>query len=90
MKGLTSKAGTATAALLWGTLLGNLASVAQTPAVPATLVTAPQLTTQAVPAETAQGGTIKGTVIAGTVGKPGGVPLPGVAITAKNSLTGKQ
>jgi hypothetical protein len=29
-------------------------------------------------------------VIAGTVGKAGGVPLPGVAITAMNSLTGKK
>ena len=37
----------------------------------------------------AQGGTIKGTIIAGTVGKPG-VPLPGVAITATNTLTGKK
>ena len=37
-----------------------------------------------------QGGTIRGTVIAGTVGKPGGVPLPGVAVTATNTLTGKK
>jgi hypothetical protein len=29
-------------------------------------------------------------VIAGTVGKPGGVPLPGVAVTAANTLTGKK
>jgi len=96
VKGLTSKAGIASAALLlWGTLLGSLASVAQTPAVqtpatPAPQAATPQLTTQATPSDAAQGGTIKGTVIAGTVGKPGGVPLPGVAITAKNSLTGKQ
>lgn len=95
MKGLTRKAGIATAALLWGTLLSSLAAIAQTPVTqpattPAPSVTAPQLTTQANPSDAAQGGTIKGTVIAGTVGKPGGVPLPGVAITAKNSLTGKQ
>jgi hypothetical protein len=37
-----------------------------------------------------QGGTIRGTVIAGTVGKTGGVPLPGVAVTATNTLTGKK
>ncbi len=36
------------------------------------------------------GGTIKGTVVAGTVGKAGGVPLPGVAVTATNTLTGKK
>jgi len=38
---------------------------------------------------TPQGGTIKGTITAGTAGKPG-VPLPGVAITATNTLTGKK
>ncbi len=37
-----------------------------------------------------QGGTIRGTVVAGTLGKPGGVPLPGVAVTATNTLTGKK
>ncbi|HEX3989599.1 MAG TPA: carboxypeptidase regulatory-like domain-containing protein, partial [Acetobacteraceae bacterium] len=37
-----------------------------------------------------QGGTIRGTVIAGSPGKPGGVPLPGVAVTATNTLTGKK
>ncbi|HXS11655.1 MAG TPA: carboxypeptidase regulatory-like domain-containing protein [Acidobacteriaceae bacterium] len=37
-----------------------------------------------------QGGTVRGTVIAGTVGKAGGVPLPGVAVTATNTLTGKK
>ena len=36
-----------------------------------------------------QGGTIEGRVVAGSGGK-GGVPLPGVAITAMNSLTGKK
>ena len=43
---------------------------------------------QSTPA--AQGGTIHGTVVAGTAGKAGGVPLPGVAITATNTLTGKK
>jgi hypothetical protein len=38
----------------------------------------------------AQGGTIEGTIFAGTAGKPGGIPLPGVAITATNTLTGKK
>jgi hypothetical protein len=38
----------------------------------------------------AQGGTIAGSVIAGTPGKPGGVPLPGVAVTATNTLTGRK
>jgi hypothetical protein len=57
---------------------------------------APAVTTPAaatVPQASApqqQGGTIRGTVIAGTVGKPGGVPLPGVAVTATNTLTGKR
>lgn len=37
-----------------------------------------------------QGGTIRGAVVAGVAGKPGGVPLPGVAVTATNSLTGKK
>ncbi len=46
----------------------------------------PAATVQAV----ASGGTIRGTVIAGTVGKPGGVPLPGVAVTATNTLTGRK
>jgi hypothetical protein len=38
----------------------------------------------------AQGGTIDGRVITGTVGRVGGVALPGVAITATNTLTGKK
>jgi trimeric autotransporter adhesin len=56
----------------------------QTPAAPAT-PNAPAVQAPAAPmvlAE-AQGGSIKGTV------KTGGVPLPGAAVTAKNSLTGK-
>ncbi len=38
----------------------------------------------------AAGGIVRGTVIAGTPGKPGGVPLPGVAVTATNTLTGRK
>ncbi len=54
---------------------------------------APQVPAQAAPAPPSstapQGGTIRGTVVAGTAGKPG-VPLPGVAVTATNTLTGKK
>ena len=38
----------------------------------------------------AGGGTVHGSVLAGTAGKPGGVPLPGVAVTATNTLTGRR
>jgi trimeric autotransporter adhesin len=90
-------AGIAAAAMLWGGALAAQTSVAQgsvaqTPAVQpaggvqaAGAVQAPATVTAAV-----QGGTITGRVVAGTVGKAGGVPLPGVAITAMNSLTGKK
>ena len=71
-------AGVAAVALLWG-----VACRAQTSAV--TTSKAPSAATAP-----AQGGTIEGRVIAGTVGKAGGVPLPGVAITATNTLTGKK
>ena len=57
-------------------LAGVRVSAAQTPEAPAA---APQ-----APAATSAGGTIHGTVKAGTV------PLPGVAITATNTLTGKK
>src|ERR1035438_3013218 len=50
-----------------------------TPAAPTTSVAAPTVT--AAP----QGGSIKGTVKA-----PSGVPLPGVAVTATSTLTGKK
>jgi trimeric autotransporter adhesin len=67
----------------------------QQPAAPAVASPAPAqvtatATAQATPSATAQGGVIHGTVAAGTAGKPGGVPLPGVAITATNTLTGKK
>lgn len=61
--------------LIAGLLLTSLACSGQVPAAdpqqPASLVAA------------AQGGTVRGTVKAGTI------PLPGVAVTAKNTLTGK-
>jgi len=76
------RAGAAAASALW--LLGaTLLATAQAPAVPA-----PAVQTPAAPAP-AQGGTVAGTVVAGTAGKPG-VPLPGVAITATNTLTGRK
>ena len=70
------------------------AALAQTPApVEATpapaAVAAPNPTAAQAPAET-QGGMIHGTVVAGTPGKPGGIPLPGVAVTATNSLSGRK
>ncbi|MGA8940081.1 MAG: TonB-dependent receptor [Acidobacteriaceae bacterium] len=68
--------------------VGGVAMVAQTP--PAAQTAGAVHTPAAVLAATAQGGTIEGRVVAGTVGKAGGVPLPGVAITAMNSLTGRK
>ncbi len=38
----------------------------------------------------AGGGVVHGTVVAGVAGKPGGVPLPGVSVTATNTLTGRK
>ena len=78
--------------------LGQNAPAVPPTAGPATAVAPPSstpvagtVTTPAAPAaEAAQGGTIHGTVAAGTAGKPGGIPLPGVAVTATNTLTGKK
>jgi hypothetical protein len=67
-----------------GAAMAQSAATASTPQTAAT----PQAAVP-VPAA-AQGGTIKGTVVAGTVGKAGGVPLPGVAVTATNTLTGQK
>ena len=39
---------------------------------------------------TVQGGTLRGVVRAGEPGKPSSTPLPGVAITATNTLTGRK
>ncbi|MGA7158843.1 MAG: TonB-dependent receptor [Acidobacteriaceae bacterium] len=74
------------AVAMWGVAL-----VAQTPVQPAATGVAAQ-TPAPAPKVTAvaQGGTIAGRVVAGAVGKAGGVPLPGVAITAMNSLTGRK
>jgi len=60
---------------------------AASPAAPATATTG-QTASPAAPA--AQGGTIHGVVVAGAAGKAGSIPLPGVAITATNTLTGKK
>jgi hypothetical protein len=57
-------------------------AAAQAPGIAQTAAT--QATAQATPQATAQGGTISGTV------KAGPAPLPGVAITATNTLTGKK
>jgi hypothetical protein len=65
-----------------------LAQDAATPP-PATPTATPVQATAAASGATI-GTTIKGTVVAGTAGKPGGVPLPGVAVTATNTLTGKK
>jgi hypothetical protein len=68
-------------------LMGYGALAAQSPDAQASVAqsAATQLT-----AVVGQGGTIAGRVVAGTVGKAGGVPLPGVAITATNTLTGRK
>ena len=67
------------AVMVWGVAL-----VAQTPAVQAAAAQTATVTAAS------QGGTIAGRVVAGAVGKAGGVPLPGVAITAMNTLTGRK
>ncbi|MGC9198022.1 MAG: TonB-dependent receptor [Acidobacteriaceae bacterium] len=43
-----------------------------------------------LPEVVSEGGTIQGRVVAGSLGKRGGVPLPGVAVTATNTLTGRR
>ncbi len=60
------------------------AAPVQTQAPAASVTSPPQVSVQA------GGGTVHGTVVAGVAGKPGGVPLPGVAITATNTLTGRR
>ena len=67
------------------------ANTQTSPAPPTPSAPAAQSTATAVQSTpVTQGGTIHGTVVAGTAGKAGGVPLPGVAITAINTLTGKK
>jgi trimeric autotransporter adhesin len=96
--------GLASAAMLWSGAVAAQTPADQTPATQGSTVQTPAAVqpvggvqaagTAQAPAATvtaaAQGGTITGRVVAGTVGKAGGVPLPGVAITAMNSLTGKK
>ncbi len=68
-------------------VLGDIGLSAQTGTVPALDLAATQNTPSAqvvAPVKTTGGGTIRGTV------KAGNVPLPGVAITATNTLTGKK
>src|SRR6201996_8741636 len=64
------------------------ATTATTPATtattPATTATTPATTATTTTTSEASGGTISGTV------KAGAVPLPGVAVTASNTLTGKK
>jgi hypothetical protein len=78
-------AGTAITALLL--LLTTPLRAQTTPTTPSPTATTTPTTP---PPATPQGGTIKGTILAGTPGKPGGIPLPGVAITATNTITGKK
>ncbi|HSY34162.1 MAG TPA: carboxypeptidase-like regulatory domain-containing protein, partial [Acidobacteriaceae bacterium] len=77
------------AAMLCGGALMAQTPAAVQPATGVQPVTAVQ-GVGAVQAPAAQGGTIEGRVVAGVGGKGGGVPLPGVAITATNSLTGRK
>ena len=81
--GLAAVAALAVAGLAWSS-----AALAEQSAATTTLTA--QATGAPATAAPAQGGTIAGHVVAGTAGKAGGVPLPGVAITATNSLTGKK
>jgi hypothetical protein len=60
------------------------ATPAAAPVAPAPAAAAPAAAATPTVAAAAQGGTIKGTV------KASGVPLPGVAVTATNTLTGKK
>ncbi len=57
---------------------------------PAPQSTTPPAAPTAAPPAAPQGGTIKGTILAGSPGKPGGIPLPGVSVTATNTITGKK
>ncbi len=59
--------------------------------IPAQAQAQPQQPTGTPPVSVPSGGgTVHGSVVAGAAGKPGGVPLPGVAITATNTLTGRR
>ncbi len=72
-------------------LSAQVAASQSSTANPASTTAAPAPSQVSVPAGGGTvGGTVHGTVIAGIAGKPGGVPLPGVAITATNTLTGRR
>ena len=74
-------------------LLCAQAGLVQTPAAQTTVTEqtpGAQATVTAGTTIAAQGGTVHGKVVAGTAGKPGGVALPGVAVTATNTLTGRK
>ncbi len=78
-------------ATLWGVALVAQSPVAAHPGAAATQPSgAAQTHAAQLTAVAGQGGTIQGRVVAGTLGKAGGVPLPGVAITATNTLTGRK
>ncbi len=71
----------------------QLTSAASRSAEPAPLQGVPANETAGgatLPEDGNQGGTIQGRVVAGAVAKGRGVPLPGVAMTATNTLTGRK
>ncbi len=72
--------------MYWAMLLVCAASAAFAQDVPAA---APQAAPTAQVTATVQNGTLRGTIFAGVLGQPGGVPLPGVSVTAKDATTGK-
>jgi hypothetical protein len=80
----------AAAAAVWASTMHGQAGVPAAGAAQSQGQTAAAVAQTATPPAGAQGGTIKGIIVAGTVGKAGGIPLPGVAITATNTLTGKK
>ncbi|MDE1160465.1 MAG: TonB-dependent receptor [Acidobacteriaceae bacterium] len=86
----------ATAAVTLALITGAASLMAQAPAeAPAATQQAPAMVTaQVAPsaqvAPAAQGGTIRGTVAAAGAGKAAATPLPGVAVTATNTLTGRK
>jgi hypothetical protein len=63
---------------------GGLAALAQLPATPTALPAASESAVQSPPAPAPSGGRLHGQV------KSGNIPLPGVTVTAQNTLTGKR
>lgn len=71
--------------------LSSAVAFAQTPGqLPASPPPAASAPAPAQLIATLQGGTIHGTVVAGKAGTANAVPLPGVAVTATNTLTGRK